>query len=487
MTTMTTTERQREMQRNLQVGKPNLKAPFPQCCCCGGEVPKAHGLVWQDDDGPVQAEGKAWSGGHLHCLKTAAGTLNRIKGSGRTGDVVLNNQELGTDHGFEHVSATWLRKCLNYDQARESLTIDAARMTDIRCPMDCWLPTVNGKGVFALQFRPTAEYRKQYVKHDGAEFVPNEYALGRLLSAFGLSGMSDMIYPSRTRKGETEVLYNTQPDDHYRFAEHLNATIFNADRFPAQNRGERLWRSRDDGTMRACLSGQYAILGNRWFLDHVAKLIPGGVVSHWRGDGDSMRFNVLVPDTLREADDSDYGGMVSCGNSEIGNGRLYTLPSVFRAICMNGCIWDRQEGIKHTWVHKGTIDTDHVGEIIATSIQQQLGLFNESIEQFLRLEERKLSVPLANVFAQLYTEYPQVFKRDLPIIASAYRDEPQLSAKGVVMALTRAGQQLPNSRWYDYDVIGGTIARQSAGEWSAFVNRADAFDEKKLEKLAIAL
>ncbi len=74
------------------------------------------------------------------------------------------------------------------------------------------------------------------------------------------------------------------------------------------------------------------------------KLIPGGRLSHWRGDADTLWGNVLIPDTIRQESDSDYGGMVSIGNSEIRERRITSRPSVFRAICFNGCIWDREAG-----------------------------------------------------------------------------------------------------------------------------------------------
>jgi hypothetical protein len=99
---------------------------------------------------------------------------------------------------------------------------------------------------------------------------------------------------------------------------------------------QRLIRTWSDGTLRAFLSQKYTIVNNAWFLDVLSKAIPGGVVSHWKGDADSIFGNVLIPDTIRAEADSDFGGMLSVGNSEIGTRRISSLPSVFRAICMNG-------------------------------------------------------------------------------------------------------------------------------------------------------
>src|SRR5437763_10689431 len=55
-----------------------------------------------------------------------------------------------------------------------------------------------------------------------------------------------------------------------------------------------LWRTRKDGTLRAMLTDSYAIINNEWFMEALAKLVPGGLCSHWRGDSDSIWGNILI-------------------------------------------------------------------------------------------------------------------------------------------------------------------------------------------------
>ncbi len=52
--------------------------------------------------------------------------------------------------------------------------------------------------------------------------------------------------------------------------------------------------------------------------------------------------------------------MVSVSNCEIGKRALGSLPSLFRAICMNGCIWGQAYGEKIKVVHRGEIDLDQL-------------------------------------------------------------------------------------------------------------------------------
>ena len=138
-----------------------------------------------------------------------------------------------------------------------------------------------------------------------------------------------------------------------------------------------------DGTLRAWLSDSYSEVDNRWYLEQVKNIIPVGRLSHWRGDADTIWGNVLISDTIREEFDSEYGGMVSVSNCEIGKRALGSLPSLFRAICMNGCIWGQAYGEKIKVVHRGEIDLDQLKLKLRDNIEKQIKLIPDGIERML--------------------------------------------------------------------------------------------------------
>ena len=159
-------------------------------------------------------------------------------------------------------------------------------------------------------------------------------------------------------------------------------------------------RTYDDGTMRAFVSEKYAEVDNRWFLNQVKDVIPGGRLSHWRGDADTIWGNVLIPDTIREEDDSDYGGMVSISNCEIGKRNVKSLPSLFRAICMNGCIWSQTKGQEIKVRHVGEIDLDQLSIQLHDNIEAQIPLIPQGIERLLGIRAMGTDgIPMRNVIA----------------------------------------------------------------------------------------
>jgi hypothetical protein len=263
--------------------------------------------------------------------------------------------------------------------------------------------------------------------------------------------------------------------------------VFNADRVDQEK--PRLFRTWKNGTVRAFLSEQYAIVNNGWYLELLSQIIPDGVLSHWRGDADSIYGNILIPDTIRAESDSDFGGMLSIGNSEIGTRRISSMPSVFRAICMNGCIWDQQSGEQLNRVHKGAIDFDSLAVAIAENLQAQIPLLSNGIEKILSLRKFEMKdTPFQNQLAVVAADH-SLSKKQVRTIWDAYAIETNLlggeakTAYGLANAITRAGQTQDNAdAWVKFDVIGGDFANMDQNSWDKFRNRADGLNEKQIAK-----
>jgi hypothetical protein len=249
-------------------------------------------------------------------------------------------------------------------------------------------------------------------------------------------------------------------------------------------------RTYDDGTMRAFVSEKYAEVDNRWFLDQVRDVIPGGRLSHWRGDADTIWGNVLIPDTIREEDDSDYGGMVSISNCEIGKRNVKSLPSLFRAICMNGCIWSQTKGQEIKVRHVGEIDLDQLSIQLHDNIEAQIPLIPQGIERLLGIRAMGTDgIPMRNVIAAVAETNREVDKRGATAILEAWVTEEskiapvERSLFDVVNSVTRAGQYFDNQTWVKFDELGGRLINSTEKQWESLKRRAEDMEDDDFSRI----
>jgi hypothetical protein len=244
-------------------------------------------------------------------------------------------------------------------------------------------------------------------------------------------------------------------------------------------------RTYDDGTLRAFLTEKYAIIDNAWVIKQYQNLLPGGRLSHWKGDEDTIYGNVLIPDSLREEeDDSDYGMMVSIGNCEIGKRRLSQVPSIFRSICMNGCIWGQKMGEQLNKRHSGEIDYNELSYMMACNISEQLRLNEMIMDTFLDMRNITLSAPTQCVIAAICADQ-KLDKIVSAEILSQYNDfeNHHKSLFGIVNAITRAGQEFPNDMWVNLDRVGGSFMGMSQSKFDKYNAIAKAYTSADLEKV----
>lgn len=405
-----------------------------------------------------------------------------------SGDFVLTGQTVAAEEGFKHVSKPWYQQCMSFDKGLEVLAEQQKQIDDIKAPLTAWEPTVEGDK-FVLKYKAT-----------GKCYVPTEHCLTEMAAASRMSSWQviALMEPIRhatktTPDGEKQILYRREKCDAECMVSLFKAHLFHPQR-QDQNK-TRLFRTWKNGSMRAFLSDGYKIVNNHWFLETLSKLIPGGLLSHWRGDADTIAGNILIPDTIREEKDSDYGGMLSVGNSEIGTRRISTLPSVYRSICQNGCIHNAEVGTAYDQIHRGEkVNYNDIFLLLKQNLQAQIPLLTIGIDKML--ETKKLGMgdtPLVNMFAQLAMDYTGVTKKDVIGIAQAFVEESKVlnstselkTAFGLQSAITRYGQTLSdNDRWVQYDTIGGQIINLTRDSWDSFRGRAKNMRQKDLEKLA---
>jgi len=417
--------------------------------------------------------------------------LGQRKQESYQGDFVLDSMKKPGDKKFSNVADFWLENgCVSFDDARAKLVEDQQQIEDIHGPLSEWNVFATDSGIV---FRNLVTYR---------EYVPTDHALnlmcnvGRGMSTWAVRSLREPIgHPTKKDEDGNPIPIKggeRSQADYELLRDYIRVHLFNAERVDQDK--TRLFRTWSNGTLRALLSDKYSIVNNVWFLGVLEKAIPGGLVSHWNGDADSLYGNILIPDTIRQEEDSDFGGMLSVGNSEIGTRRVSSLPSVFRAICMNGCIWDQEKGQGINKVHRGTIDFDQLEKMIVENLEKQIPLLPQGIERLLGLRAFGCGeTPMPNILAQVAIDH-QMSKKETSEVFKGWSTEMALlgpkegkTAYGLANGITRAGQEFNNDRWVKFDTIGGDFANMSRDSWDKFRNRADNLSEKQVEKRIGAL
>lgn len=369
-----------------------------------------------------------------------------------------------TGTGFEkgtHVHKDWWAKTKTYEQVMQDAHVAVENREDI---------LVETKNISCVE-----ENSDFYFKlADGRKFRPTDHAIEQFSVRTGVTS-SSFLREMRNIDGFDASDANTMAN-----------VGNNALRRIESDKKFRL-RTYTDGTCRAFVTEQYAPVDNRWYLETLAEFVPGGRFSHWRGDEDTIYGNILIPDTIMDygSDDSDYGGMISVGNCEIGTRRISQTPSLFRAICMNGCIWGQTAGEKIRRVHRGNIVLDTLKSEIALNIQQQIPLLAPGIKQFLAtraMETGKASVK--GIIASFASDY-KLTKKEASEFLSQYGEYESTHRNlfGIINGLTRAGQKFDNKTWVKFDEVAGSMLTISADRWSTILRRADTFTDKDYEKV----
>lgn len=365
--------------------------------------------------------------------KTLAQKAKDEQGEKRDGDLVLKEQKLHP--AFTHVSEIWVKKTLTFEEIIKKAQDFQKRVRDYE---GFNLSQFNAKGSGSL-----------YI--GGKEVVPSEHSLGQFGSMVGVPGG----YLNFLRTDVPELFRDTVNKltdrsknialDHQRAVDAARAAGAKKPSRPDHADRKVFIRALDNGfgnseTLRAVLSSRYAVINNLPVLETLGDIVPGGRVSHLDYDGDTLRANILVPDSLRQENDSDYGGGISVLNNETGRFPLTSRPFVFRAICMNGNIWDRKDGVEFNRRHIGTVTWAELRKLLVMNIQNQIPLVQKNIEKVLNLKGLPVSeqeIQQAIVYVGRRERLTQKVQRSW---WEGYETEPFQSAFGLIQGLTRGAQ-----------------------------------------------
>ena len=395
----------------------------------------------------------------MNDYKTLQMTADKSEGS------FVRDLQGATGTGFQentHVHKDWWKTTMSYEDALE-VAEDAARdredimakVSDIQGSVDS-----NDNFVFMVGDR---------------EFAPTDHSLQQ----FSIRSKVPSSTVLRELRGQED--YDAQDADVMAYLAN------NALRRLDQDKVFRL-RTYTDGTCRAFVTDKYAPIDNRWYLETLQEFLPEGRLSHWRGDEDTIYGNILLPDTIMDYgtdDDSDYGGMISIGNCEIGKRRISQTPSLFRSICLNGCIWGQVSGKQIRRRHIGEIDLHELKTEIGENIEYQLPLLPNGITEFLKLRELDSGGTSMKHIIGAVCKDERINKREATTILEQYvsYEQHERNLFGVVNAITRAGQELDSATWVRFDEIGGSLVGTTDTRWNNIIKRAESLTDKDFEKI----
>jgi Domain of unknown function (DUF932) len=360
----------------------------------------------------------------------------------------------GTHADFRNVSAHWYPQTLSFEEGLEVVSNQKAAREDIMFDARHVVFEDDGQGKFCVRIGERS-------------FYPTDWAARQLCNWFKVPQTLWVAYMG----GETAI---SLP---------VLLLAFITGRGMYETEKKLLFRTYNDGTLRGVMSDSYSIVDNDQFLEILQAFIPGGRLSHFTfSDADNFYGNIIIPDTIRSESDSDYGGMLACGNSAIGRRSASILASIFRAICMNGCVWGEKKGIELRRRHRG-IDMVEFREAMRVNIETQIPLTTTKIPELLSTRQMKMTATVPQLFAMI-CKANGFTKEQLNTVAETWLKETDhdKSAFSVYDAFTRAGQKFDADTYETCNIIGGSILNGGTDGWYKMNMKAQLLTEAEVVK-----
>ena len=263
-------------------------------------------------------------------------------------------------------------------------------------------------------------------------------------------------------------------------------------------------RHDDEGNdvIRAIVSERYGVIDNHEAMDMIVNALPSlkdALASHIHNDGDDIYGNVLLPDYMKSEPDSDYGVGIAFRNSEIRNSTFKISPFLFRAICLNGMIWGRQNSeITVNQRHMGKIDLNELQEQVTVAVKVALTQGNDLLTLMALSKQVKVENPLATI-AMLARDNKMTIEQGklwhkgyLDSLHEQHGDVHEKSAFGIVNGLTRASQDFKGSTREQMETTASYILSPAidsdlqaiSKRWGMIGDRANQLGDKVINQYA---
>lgn len=280
-----------------------------------------------------------------------------------------------------------------------------------------------------------------------------------------------------------------------------------------QNKGKdsrefRVRTRHDDGgntVARAIVSERYGVIDNLEAMEMIIDALPtkdaikDALASHLHNDGDDMFGNLLLPDNIKSEPDSDYGVGIAFRNSEVRNSTFKVSPFLFRAICLNGMIWGRQNSdIRVNQRHMGNIDKRELREEVRRAIVVALSQGNDLLTLLGHSKQVEVKNP-EQVIAQLSRDNKMTIaqgklwhKGYLESLQETNGHAHDRTAFGIVNGLTRSAQDYTGSTREQMETIASAILAPAidadlqaiSKRWGLISERAKSLDDDTVRQYA---
>ena len=388
--------------------------------------------------------------------------------------VMRNALGLESTEDHRHVAKVWQKQCIPFTQFMMDVSADAANKKDILASQD------------ELRLESPMQLR------NGIQLTKNGM---NSLRGFTDIPQSMLAYLDENGYEADSVYYINQDMDRQsaKWKEnHDNDKLFRL----------RLRKDKETGNevCRAIVSERYGVIDNHNALFLIANALPdlsSVLASHVDEDGDDMFGNLLLPDRMQSRDDSDYGVGIAFRNSEIRNSTFSVRPFVFRAICLNGCIWGRSNSdINVNQRHLGQINYPELQEEVRRAIKASLTQGNKMLD----LMDASKQVPVANplrVIAQLTRDSKMTVEQGrswhrgyIESLRESTGHHNDKTAFGIVNGLTRSAQRYSGAMREQMESTAGTILAPSidadlqeiARRWGRIADNAATLDEQTVRQ-----
>ena len=256
---------------------------------------------------------------------------------------------------------------------------------------------------------------------------------------------------------------------------------------------------------RAIVSERYGVIDNAEAMEMIIDSLPSSnaikdaLASHLFNDGDDMYGNLLLPDSIKSEPDSDYGVGIAFRNSEIRNATFRVSPFLFRAICLNGMIWGRQNSdINVNQRHMGSINKTELRNEVQRAITVALTQGNDlltlmgyakqvevkNVEQVIALlaRDNKMTIAQGKLWHKGYLESLQ----------EAQGHVHDKTAFGIINGLTRSAQEYTGSMREQMETVASTILAPSidsdlqaiSKRWGLMSDRAKDLKDDTVQQYA---
>lgn len=364
----------------------------------------------------------------------------RKAGKGDDG-VMRNALGLESTDEFRHISKVWQDKCEGWDKLRARAAGEDAAWSSVLVPRDSVQFYVSNDGDFSLVYGDNSREHKQL----------DEWGLRSLMEFTNIPWEA------------VKYLKPRYPEQLQRFVNDELAKFKDTDKeFFIRARGE---------TVGYVASEVYSTLDLDEYFDLMDRAMkecgvdPSSVLSSHSvlRDGDCWG-NLLFPDRFKSYPDSDWGIGMAHHNSMRGWSSAGGAPFAFRAICLNGCIWDRYDSaLKVVRRHANDINRDEMVMMLKVSIQCALTEGHSFIELIQSLKGQTVRDPKDLVVA--IAKQNKLGKKLTAAWAGAIGSDPgaydERDAFTVYNALTFAAQGQSDEDRLAMERLAGKLAMPS--------------------------